>query len=90
VTPERRKRVEELSDEWLGGKERIEGFRFLHNSLVKAMQSDGTVVTGWLLSVRVNDKEPVYTVEACDGSGDVQCLESTLELIESSNQDASQ
>jgi hypothetical protein len=70
----------DLNNEWLAGK-RIEGLRFLHNSFVKTTLLDGTTKTGWIVSAHQGTEEPIYTVEAEDGSGDIESVESAITII---------
>jgi hypothetical protein len=69
---------------WLSGKQ-VEGLKFLYNSIVKATSPDGTKKTGWIVAVVTDGHEPLYTVEADDGSGDIECPESAIETVTSSN-----
>ena len=70
----------ELLNAFLSG-EKIAGIKFRHNSSVAFIRADGTRCLGWIVSLTLNGPEPVYTVECGDGSGDVDVLESKLELI---------
>jgi hypothetical protein len=62
---------------WLAG-EPVEELAFLYNSVVEATLPDGEKKKGWIVSASVEGEEPVYTVEACDGSGDYECPQSTI------------
>lgn len=81
MNPEDKKRFAEMNAAWLGG-ERIDGLKFLHNSIVEVTLPDASIRTGWIVAASVDGPEPVYTVEAQDGSGDIESLESTLRSVE--------
>jgi phosphoserine phosphatase len=74
---EERKRMAKLNAEWLAG-EKIDALQFRYNTTVIATLSDGTILTGWIVGASVDGPEPVYTIEAQDGSGDIECAESTI------------
>ena len=77
-----RKRLRGLNAAWLAG-EKIDGLLFRHNSIVEATLPDGTVKAGWIVAATADGPEPTYTVEAQDGSGDIECVESAIKLVES-------
>jgi uncharacterized membrane protein len=78
---EERKRLAKLNAAWRAG-EKVEALQLRYNSTVKAMLADGTIVTGWIVGVSVDGPEPTYTIEATDGSGDIECLESTIREVD--------
>ena len=80
-TPIQSEDFSELNGAWLGG-ENIAPLKFLHNCIVEACLPDKSTATGWIVAANINGAEPVYTVETQDGSGDIQCPESKLTLIE--------
>jgi hypothetical protein len=81
MDPEAKKKFAQLYAAWLAGA-KVDGLQFLHNSIVEATLPDGTTKTGWIVTAMVSGPEPVYTVEARDGSGDVECPESALRNME--------
>jgi len=81
MNPEARKRFAKLNAAWLSG-EKVDGLQFLHNSIAEVTLPDGTTKTGWIVAATVDGPEPVYTVEAQDGSGDIECAESALKSVE--------
>jgi len=80
MDPETRKRFAQLNAAWLAGA-KVDGLQFLHNSIAEVTLPDGTTKTGWIVAATVNGPEPVYTLEARDGSGDVECPESVLRRV---------
>jgi hypothetical protein len=78
---EERKKQANLNSAWLAG-EKIEGLRFRHNSTVRVTLADGTTMTGWIVAASVDGPKPIYTVEAQDGSGDMECFESAISEYE--------
>jgi hypothetical protein len=74
-----RTRFREDYTKWLGG-EKIRQLKFLHNTSVDANLPDGTTRRGWLVAAWIPDLEPFYIVQCQDGSGDIQCAESSLQL----------
>jgi hypothetical protein len=76
-----KKTLARLNAAWLAG-ENIEGLKFLHNSTVEVILPDGTLKTGWIVAATVDGPEPIYTVEANDGAGDIECPESTLRIVD--------
>lgn len=81
MSPEEKKNFARLNAAWLGG-EKIDGLKFLHNSIVEVTLPDTTVKTGWIVAASADGSEPVYTVEAQDGSGDIESTESALRSLE--------
>ena len=81
MNPEDKKRCAQLNAAWLAGQ-KIDGLKFRYNSIVVATLPDGTTKTGWIVAVSVDGSEPIYTVEAQDGSGDIECLESAMKSIQ--------
>ena len=77
---EERKRVRRLNAAWIAG-EKIDGLLFPYNCLVEAIMPDGAVKTGWIVAATLDGPEPMYTVEARDGSEDIECPESMLKLL---------
>lgn len=82
MNPEDRKRFAKLNRAWLAG-EKMEGLRFQYNSIVEVTLADGTTKAGWIVGASSDGPEPVYTVEARDGSGDIQCPESAVKEVAS-------
>ncbi|MBI5633026.1 MAG: hypothetical protein HZA15_06060 [Nitrospirae bacterium] len=74
---EERKRLSKLSAAWRAG-EKIEGFQFRYNTTVIVTLADGTTTTGWIVAASTDGPEPTYTIEAQDGSGDIECFESSI------------
>jgi hypothetical protein len=74
---EERKKFAKLNSAWLEG-EKIDGLLFRHNSTVRVTLADGTSMIGWIVAASFDGPEPIYTVEAEDGSGDIECLESAI------------
>ena len=77
MTPEYR----EQNSWWVHG-ELIEELEFDHNSLVEALLPEGSKKEGWIVGASIQVPEVIYTVEACDGSGDYKCPASTLQKVE--------
>ena len=65
---------------WLAG-EKIDDLQFRHNSIVEVTLSDGTTKTGWIVAASVDGPGPIYTGEARDGSGDIECRESAFKKV---------
>ena len=80
MNPEDRKRFAKLNRAWLAG-EKISSLQFQYNSIVQVTLPDGTTKTGWIVGASVDGPEPVYTVEARDGSGDIECQESAVKKV---------
>jgi len=78
---EERKRLAKLNADWRAG-EKIEGLQFRYNSTVIVTLADGSTTTGWIVAASTGGPEPTYTIEAQDGSGDIECLESTIKKDE--------
>lgn len=74
---EERKKLVKLSAAWRAG-EKIEGLQFRYNTTVIVTLADGTTTTGWIVAASTDGPEPIYTIEAQDGSGDMECLESSI------------
>jgi hypothetical protein len=66
---------------WVRG-ELTEELAFEHNSIVEAVLPDGRKKDGWIVNASIEVPEVIYTVEACDGSGDYKCPASTLRKAE--------
>jgi hypothetical protein len=81
MNPEVRKRFAQLNAAWRSG-EKVDGLQFLYNSIGEVTLPDGTTKTGWIVAATVDGPEPVYTVESQDGSGDIECVESALKIVE--------
>lgn len=81
MNPEDKKRFARLNAAWLAG-EKIDGLKFLHNSIVEVTLPDATTQTGWIVAASTDGSEPIYTVEAQDGSGDIEGPESALRRVE--------
>jgi len=81
MNPEDTKRFAQLNAAWLAGQ-KIDGLQFRHNSIVVATLPDGTTKTGWIVAASVDRLEPIYTVETQDGSGDIECPESTIKSVQ--------
>jgi hypothetical protein len=81
MNPEEQKRFTRLNSAWLGG-EKIDVLKFLHNSMVEATLPDKSTKTGWIVAASTDGPEPIYTVEAQDGSGDIEVPESGLKCLE--------
>jgi hypothetical protein len=81
MSTEEQKGFARLNTAWLAG-ERVDGFKFLHNSIAELVLEDGTRKKGWIVALTPADPEPVYTLEAHDGSGDIRCPESALRALE--------
>jgi hypothetical protein len=77
MTPEYR----EQNSWWVQG-DLTEELAFEHNSVVEAALPDGKKKEGWIVGASIQVPEVIYTVEACDGSGDYKCPASTLRKIE--------
>lgn len=77
MSSDEKKTFARLNDAWLAGQQ-VDGLKFLHNSIVEVTLQDTTVKTGWIIAATTGGPEPVYTVEAQDGSGDIECPESAL------------
>jgi len=78
---EERKKHAKLNAAWRAG-EKIEGLLFRYNITVQVTLPDGTTMTGWIVAASVDGPEPIYTVEAKDGSGDIECVESAIREAE--------
>lgn len=78
---DQKKRFARLNAAWLSG-ERVEGLKFLHNSTAEALLPDGQRKRGWVVAATVTGSEPTYTLEAQDGTGDIECPESALRSVE--------
>jgi hypothetical protein len=74
-----RTRFREDYTEWMGGQ-KIRQLKFLHNATVDAKLPDETTKKGWIVAAWIPDLEPFYIVECEDGSDDIQCAESSLQL----------
>ena len=68
--PEAGERFAQRKVAWLSG-EKVDGLSFLHNSIAEVTLPDGTTKIGWIVAATVDGPEPVYTVEAQDGSDDI-------------------
>ena len=79
-SPDDMKNRRVFNDAFLAG-EKIRGIRFRHNSHVAFTSADGVRRDGWIVSVARVDPEPVYTIERSDGRGDVEVLESKIDII---------
>lgn len=66
---------------WLAG-EKIDGLKFLHNSIVEVTLRDATIKAGWIVAASTDGPEPIYTVEAQDGSGDIETPEFALRSVD--------
>jgi hypothetical protein len=73
MTPEYR----EQNSWWVRG-ELTEELAFEHNSVVEMMLPDGRKKEGWIINASIESAEVIFTVEACDGSGDFKCPQSIL------------
>ena len=82
MNQEDRKIFAQLNAAWLAGK-KLDDLKYLHNSIAEATLPDGTTKIGYIVAATVKGTEPIYTVEAQDGSGDIQCPESSLRIVES-------
>ena len=80
MNSEDRKRFTQLNHAWLAG-EKINGLQFRRNSVVEVTLPDGTTKTGWIVAASFDGPEPVYTVEARDGSGDIECRKSAVKKV---------
>ncbi len=78
MTPEYR----EKNDWWVHGEITCE-LAFEHDTIVEAILPDGRKKDGWIVGASIQVPEVIYTVEACDGSGDYKCPASTLRKIKS-------
>jgi len=67
-------------ERWLGG-EAVAGLALLHNSVVEFAAVDGTKKEGWVVSATIRPERTIYTVEACDGSGDFELPESAIRKL---------
>jgi hypothetical protein len=74
-------RFAQLNALWLAG-EKIDGLRFYHNSLVVVTLPTSVTKNGWIVAASLDGSEPVYTVEAEDGSGDIEYPESAIKSLE--------
>jgi len=81
---ERQSRFREDNAKWLGGQ-RIAQLKFLHNSTVEAILPGGTKRRGWVVAAWLSGPEPMYTVEYADGTGDIQCAESSLKTVDNNS-----
>jgi hypothetical protein len=81
MNPDDKKRFARLNSAWLAG-EKVDGLKFLHNSIVEVTLPDAATKTGWIVAASVEGPEPIYTVEAQDGSGDIQSPESALRGVD--------
>ena len=77
MTPDERKQFARLNAAWRAGG-RIDALRFQYNTLVSVTMPDGKTRDGWIVGASVDGPEPVYTVEAKDGSRDIECPESAI------------
>lgn len=76
MTPEYREQ-----NSWWGCGELTEELVFAHNSVVEIALPDGTKKEGWIVGATIDSPEVIYTVEACDGSGDFKCPGSSLREV---------
>lgn len=76
MTPEYR----EQNSWWVHG-ELTEELAFAHNSIVEMALPDGRKKDGWIVGASIESSEVIFTVEACDGSGDFRCPQSSLRAV---------
>ncbi|HTJ79502.1 MAG TPA: hypothetical protein VL357_10950 [Rariglobus sp.] len=76
MTPEYR----EQNSWWVHG-ELTEELAFEHNSVVEMTLPDGRKKEGWIVGASIESPEVIFTVEACDGSGDFKCPQSSLRAV---------
>ncbi len=74
-----KKRFARLNAAWRAG-EKVDGLAFPYNSLVTVSLPDGSAKDGWIVGVTLEGPEPIYIVETKDGSGDLECPESTIRI----------
>jgi hypothetical protein len=65
---------------WVRG-ELSKKLAFEHNSIVEMALPDGKKKEGWIVGASIECPEVIFTVEACDGSGDVRCPQSILRAV---------
>jgi hypothetical protein len=66
---------------WLAG-ESIPELAFRYNSAVDVLLPSGERKLGWVVAAEMEGGTTRYTVEAGDGSGDIECLESALREVD--------
>lgn len=76
MTPDYR----EQNSWWVRG-ELTERLAFEHNSVVEMVLPDGRKKEGWIVGASIESPEVIFTVEACDGSGDFKCPQSSLRAL---------
>ncbi len=65
-------------DRWWIRGDKTANVAFPHNALVEMTLPTGSKKDGWIVGASVQNREVVYTVEACDGSGDFTCPQASL------------
>ena len=78
MTQEEKKQWSRINAAWLAG-EKIDGLAFRYNILVSVTLPDGSSKDGWIVGAVDDGPEPIYTVEAKDRSGDIECPESAIQ-----------